>query len=107
MDRRALLTALGASGLVGLSGHAVAAQPSGAGRPFNGLTSGAKLITQQPVVADRDVRLVWYADVLDPRSAEACDYAANDLRAVLIERESVGDRERDHGHAVAHRIHLA
>ena len=39
MDRRALLAALGASGLVGLPDRALA-QPSSASRPFNGLTSG-------------------------------------------------------------------
>jgi pimeloyl-ACP methyl ester carboxylesterase len=48
---------------------------------LNGLTSGGKLITQQPVVADRDVRLVWYADVLAPASSETCDYSASDPRA--------------------------
>ncbi len=48
---------------------------------LNGLVSGGKTLTQQTIIADRDVRLVWYADVLDPRSSEACDYAASDPRA--------------------------
>ena len=30
---------------------------------------------------DRDVRLVWYADVLSPASSETCDYTASDPRA--------------------------
>ena len=42
---------------------------------------GAKPLTHAPLITDRDVRLVWYADVLDPRSSETCDYASDDLRA--------------------------
>jgi len=45
------------------------------------LASGARTITQEPLISDRDVRVVWYADVLDPRSAASCEYAAGDPRA--------------------------
>jgi hypothetical protein len=48
---------------------------------LKGLVSGGKSITNQTVIDERDVRMVWYADVLDPRSSEACDYTANDPRA--------------------------
>src|SRR5207237_835946 len=47
----------------------------------DGLTSGTKALLPDRLVADRDVRLVWYADVLDPRSSEGCDYLAADPRA--------------------------
>jgi pimeloyl-ACP methyl ester carboxylesterase len=47
----------------------------------DGLFAGARSLTKTPLIADRDVRLVWYADVLDPLSGEACDYAADDVRA--------------------------
>ena len=45
------------------------------------LASGARTLTSEPIIADRDVRVVWYADVLDPRSGASCDYAATDPRA--------------------------
>ena len=45
------------------------------------LASGARTLTSGPLIADRDVRVVWYADVLDPRSGASCDYAAGDPRA--------------------------
>lgn len=48
---------------------------------LNALTAGGKSITALPLLSDRDVRVVWYADVLDPRSAAGCDYAASDARA--------------------------
>jgi hypothetical protein len=48
------------------------------------LEAGARALTGQPLLADGDVRLVWYADVLDPRSAEGCDYAPDDRRARRI-----------------------
>jgi pimeloyl-ACP methyl ester carboxylesterase len=48
---------------------------------FNGLRSGATLHTRAPVIEERDVRVVWYADVLDPASGEACDYGRDDPRA--------------------------
>lgn len=45
------------------------------------LKATAKQITRDALVDDDDVRLVWYADVLDPRSREVCDYEATDPRA--------------------------
>jgi pimeloyl-ACP methyl ester carboxylesterase len=48
---------------------------------FNGLKSGAATLTRSPVIEERDVRVVWYADVLDPNSSEACDYGYDDPRA--------------------------
>lgn len=45
------------------------------------LSSGAGTINGQRLYSDRDVRVVWYADVLDPRSASGCDYQAGDARA--------------------------
>jgi len=48
---------------------------------FNALTSGTKTITRDSLIDDRDVRVVWYADVLDPRSSAGCDYPRNDPRA--------------------------
>jgi pimeloyl-ACP methyl ester carboxylesterase len=38
-------------------------------------------VTRGPTIDDSDVRVVWYADVLDPRSSDACDYDADDPRA--------------------------
>jgi hypothetical protein len=43
--------------------------------------SGVRTITTQPLIADRDVRVIWYADVLDPRSGASCEYATGDPRA--------------------------
>jgi len=48
---------------------------------LNALRSGATTLTRAPSIEDGDVRVVWYADVLDPRSSAACDYAATDPRA--------------------------
>ncbi|HEY9230037.1 MAG TPA: hypothetical protein VIP11_25520, partial [Gemmatimonadaceae bacterium] len=48
---------------------------------LGGLTFGGRLLARDEIVSDRDVRLVWYADVLDPRSTESCDYASSDPRA--------------------------
>ncbi|HVX40700.1 MAG TPA: hypothetical protein VHB25_14115 [Gemmatimonadaceae bacterium] len=45
------------------------------------LDSGATGFTHGPLVQDRDVRLVWYADVLDEASGASCDYAPSDPRA--------------------------
>ena len=45
------------------------------------LDSGATSFTRASLVQDADVRLVWYADVLDPRSSASCDYASDDPRA--------------------------
>jgi hypothetical protein len=45
------------------------------------LTSGLKTVTRDSLIAERDVRVVWYADVLDPRSNAGCDYDRGDVRA--------------------------
>jgi len=45
---------------------------------YDALVSGAK--SSGPAIAERDVRVVWYADVLDPLSAAGCDYASSDAR---------------------------
>lgn len=45
------------------------------------LSSGAATINGQRLYSDRDVRVVWYADVLDPRSSSGCEYKAGDARA--------------------------
>jgi pimeloyl-ACP methyl ester carboxylesterase len=54
------------------------------------LASGARTLTSDPLVGDRDVRVVWYADVLDPRSGASCEYAAGDPRA---RRARAGDAD--------------
>lgn len=46
-----------------------------------GLESGSRNLTREPPIEDRDVRTVWYADVLDPRSSDGCDFAPGDLRS--------------------------
>jgi pimeloyl-ACP methyl ester carboxylesterase len=48
---------------------------------LDALRSGSTTVTRAPLFEEGDVRVVWYADVLDPRSANGCDYTANDLRA--------------------------
>ena len=48
---------------------------------LDGLTSAGKRLAGSDLVTLRDVRLVWYADVLDPRSTEGCDYDRSDPRA--------------------------
>jgi pimeloyl-ACP methyl ester carboxylesterase len=48
---------------------------------LDGLAAGAKSLTKESLLRDDDVRLVWYADVLDPRSTESCSYDADDPRA--------------------------
>jgi pimeloyl-ACP methyl ester carboxylesterase len=45
------------------------------------LAKGAKSVSSLPLLSDRDVRVVWYADVLAPPSTAGCDYATNDPRA--------------------------
>ena len=45
------------------------------------LAAGGRSITSDELITDRDVRVVWYADVLDPRSGAACAYASGDPRA--------------------------
>src|SRR6516225_9768540 len=56
----------------------------------DGLNAGAKALSKQPLITDRDVRLVWYADVLEPSSAERCSYSSSDPRA---RRDATGDPE--------------
>jgi pimeloyl-ACP methyl ester carboxylesterase len=48
---------------------------------FNAISSGAGTVDGQRLYSDRDVRVVWYADVLDPRSSSGCEYRSGDLRA--------------------------
>ena len=48
---------------------------------LEGLSSGARRINRDIPIDERDVRIVWYADVLDPRSAEGCDYSLADRRS--------------------------
>ena len=47
----------------------------------DGLRSGSATITHGPLFEDRDVRVVWYADILDPSSDAGCDYPSTDPRA--------------------------
>ncbi len=47
---------------------------------LDGLTAGAKSLTKESLIRDDDVRLVWYADVLDPRSTESCTWSVDDPR---------------------------
>src|SRR5262245_63645918 len=99
-------------GLIALSAALATAQQEDRGRPvilllhgrgmidrdsvetrklwLDGLTSGGKRLTKGELVAARDVRLVWYADVLDPRSGAGCSYDAGDARA---RRDSKTDPE--------------
>src|ERR1051325_10072256 len=44
------------------------------------LESGGRGYTRAPLLADDDVRLVWYADALDPRSSAGGDFAPSDPR---------------------------
>lgn len=48
---------------------------------LDGLRKGASSISRQPLIDAADVRLVWYADVLDPRSPDACEFSPDDPRA--------------------------
>jgi pimeloyl-ACP methyl ester carboxylesterase len=53
---------------------------------LDALRSGAATMTRGATLEDRDVRVVWYADVLDPRVASGCDYSAGDPRALRDSR---------------------
>jgi pimeloyl-ACP methyl ester carboxylesterase len=55
---------------------------------LDALRAGVKSVANDSLIADRDVRVVWYADVLDPRSPAGCDYVRDDPRA---RRESAED----------------
>jgi pimeloyl-ACP methyl ester carboxylesterase len=48
---------------------------------YDGLASGIASFTRESPLRESDVRVVWYADVLDPRSNAGCSYSAGDLRA--------------------------
>jgi len=48
---------------------------------LDALAAGGKSITTLPLLTERDIRVVWYADVLAPRSAAGCDYSVNDARS--------------------------
>jgi pimeloyl-ACP methyl ester carboxylesterase len=48
---------------------------------LSALSSGIKTFANDSTIAERDLRVVWYADVLDPRSTAGCDYALSDPRA--------------------------
>ena len=64
-------------------GRGMLGQDSAATRQFwlRALTAGGRTLTSRPLITEGDVRVVWYADVLDPRSGDACDYAPTDRRA--------------------------
>lgn len=71
----------------GMTGHDTAATRT---MWLDALIAGAKSVSKASLIADRDVRLVWYADVLDPMSADRCSYAPTDPRA---RRDSTTDPE--------------
>jgi len=48
---------------------------------LDAMSSGAGTINGQRLYSDRDVRIVWYADVLDPRASSGCEYKRGDARA--------------------------
>ena len=56
---------------------------------LDALTGGSRS-SAAGVISDRDVRVVWYADVLDPRSSGGCDYTSSDPR---LRRGASGDPE--------------
>lgn len=56
-------------------GHAAADSAMVRGIWTGALRTGARALTPEPLLGDDDVRLVWYADALDPRSAAGCDTA--------------------------------
>ena len=64
-------------------GRGMLGQDSASTRHFwlHALTAGGRALTSRPLITEGDVRVVWYADVLDPRSGDACDYAPTDRRA--------------------------
>ncbi|HSQ30509.1 MAG TPA: hypothetical protein VLN49_11700 [Gemmatimonadaceae bacterium] len=64
-------------------GRGMLGQDSAANRQFwfHALAAGGRTLSSRPLISEGDVRVVWYADVLDPRSADVCDYAPTDRRA--------------------------
>ena len=59
----------------------------------NALVSSGGALTARPLLEDGDVRVAWYADVLDPRASDSCDFAATDPR-VLRDRAEDPDVKR-------------
>jgi hypothetical protein len=64
-------------------GRGMLGQDSAANRRFwfHALAAGGRTITSRGLMSESDLHVVWYADVLDPRSSDACDYATTDRRA--------------------------
>lgn len=64
-------------------GRGMVDRDSAATRKFwvDALRGGIKGATGDSLVAERDVRVVWYADVLDPSASAGCDYDRADPRA--------------------------
>ena len=62
---------------------------------LDGLTSGARALTKDSLFDAHDLRVVWYADVLDPRSNAGCDYAQSDPRARRVRGNSDDAQFRD------------
>jgi pimeloyl-ACP methyl ester carboxylesterase len=60
---------------------------------YDGLVSGGKTLTSDALLEPRDLRVVWYADVLDPRSSGGCDYASTDPRARHVRAEDAPFRD--------------
>jgi hypothetical protein len=54
------------------------------------LTEGANAAAHSVPFGDQDVRVVWYADALDPRSSVGCSYDAKDPRALRDARSDAG-----------------
>jgi endonuclease G, mitochondrial len=53
------------------------------------LETGVSKLTQRPLIGPGDVRLVWYADILDPASSAGCD---SDPR---VQRQRTGEDDSD------------
>lgn len=62
---------------------------------LDGLTSGGRSLTKDSLFDAHDLRVVWYADVLDPRSSAGCDYARSDPRARRVRGNSDDAQFRD------------
>lgn len=68
-------------------GRGQAARDSSVARAswLRALREGSRVASGDPLLADADVRNVWYADVLDPRSDEGCEPAAPGQRGRVSE----------------------
>jgi pimeloyl-ACP methyl ester carboxylesterase len=64
-------------------GRGMVDRDSAATRKFwaDALRGGVKGVAGDSLITERDVRVVWYADVLDPKSNAGCDYDRTDPRA--------------------------